>query len=1030
MSVKTFLPLFILSFTLSFAQKVEINYLTIDNGLSQNTVNTLLQDHLGYLWIGTEDGLNKFDGYSTTVYKSKKVELKKRNRIIKSLPSDIIHNLFEDSRGMLWISTGGAGLSRFDRLREEFMMFDTVINSGIRERVTTLIPRYEDENGNIWALSQDALYVLKKNSLHFTRIAALPPHKNLNKAGFNGTLVPDGRGNLWLGSLKRGIWKYNIANSSLSKISTGKEDNLYVEVCKFIGDSLILNVEKKYLLLYDIRRNRPGKEIAPLNYISAVELDQDNCIWVGAAYLSLLKITLNSNGGYSVKDYTPGFKTLTHLPNIISLYRGNERALYLGTSGGGLSRLNLNNSGFEVYSHNTAVKNSLLNKSVRSLAKLSNDEILVGGYSGLEKLNLTTGIVNTLFRREDENLPVPYSLYIGKHKKGSLWIGSEGEGLYHYNLTDGKLTNYSFSKEFIQKWITSIEEFNNYLILGTKKGILIFDPLTGKYIRDRKFEIISKCDGMRINQIKKTKNNNYWVATESNVIYIFSASGKFIKSLNIGEYDPEINTDNGIKCIEETEEGEYWIGSNGQGIFHLDPDGNFIKKFSGNDGLPNDHVYAIIEDKNQNLWISTNFGISKFMPAKKLFINYSIPDGLPANEFNTNASLYHSDSTIIFGSVNGLVKISPKEVQENRVNPSVRLTGFYSRNYSMNDDKLERWKEEIVLKPDEKEITISFVALALSNPARIRLVYKLIGFDEEWKLASNERRAVYNNLQDGSYIFKVRALNSEGDMLSNAIALKIKVLPPFYLSWWFIGAVFLFFAVIGPSFYFYRVKGLEKINKIRKAYSQSLIANQESERKRIAYELHDGIAQQLLLLNMKMRRLFKGYDTNNVLPENEVQSAEQMLHDVIADVRRVSQNMHPHQLDRLGLSRSIQSLIDSIQESSGIVLTYTLENVDEHLSKDEQLIFFRIIQESTQNMLKHSNAANCEFNLLFKNDTVIYSLRDDGAGFDTGRITAENKGLGLKGIIERASVMNAKLTIESSPDKGAFLKLEKNITKV
>ena len=572
-----------------------------------------------------------------------------------------------------------------------------------------------------------------------------------------------------------------------------------------------------------------------------------------------------------------------------------------------------------------------------------------------------------------------------KDKNGIIWIATMGAGICNFNPESEMFTVYKN------------------------------DP-------DDEYSIGSN----RIRTIMIENDETIWIGSDNAGLSKFVIrEGKFYNYRNDPNNLSSLSSNN-VVTIYNDSSGNLWIGTVGGGLNKLNRNKNIFKKYYQKDGLPNDTILGILEDDHGNLWLSTNFGLSKFDPVKETFKNYDQRDGFQSNEFNQMSHLKLRSGEMAFGGINGLNIFHPDDIKDNQFIPPVVITNFLLSNKPVPvGEKNSVLKKSIML---EKEITLShrdnvfsfeFAALDYNIPGKNQYAYKMEGFDKDWVYPGNRGFATYTNLNHGEYVFRVRGSNNDGLWNKEGASLKINITPPFWKTLWFKGLGVL--AVAGTAGSIYRNK-LEKINKEKQAqedFTRRLIDVQENDKKRISMELHDSIGQDLLITKNKIMMSLKNPEDKDFILKN-ISEASDIISDTLNDVREISYTLHPYQIERLGLSKAIQSIIDRASRSTDIVFTKSIDVIDKLVQPDVEISLYRIVQECINNILKHSKATEVILNVSRGNENISILVSDNGTGFDLNKVKADpsKHGFGLKGMAERVKLFDGKFSIESSDGNG------------
>ncbi len=451
------------------------------------------------------------------------------------------------------------------------------------------------------------------------------------------------------------------------------------------------------------------------------------------------------------------------------------------------------------------------------------------------------------------------------------------------------------------------------------------------------------------------------------------------------------------------------------------------------DGLPNNVIYGILKDKRGNLWLSTDMGICRYSPSTGNVKDYTQDDGLQSNEFNQGSAFEASDGKFYFGGINGFNSFYPDSIRDNPNVPPVVFTDLKIFNTSVKPGRNGKLKQtiwtarSIRLNYGDAVLTFDFAALEFTDPLRNQYAYKLIGFDKRWVNLGNRREVTYTNLDPGSYVLRIRASNNDGVWNEEGASLDIFISPPLWMTWWFRTIAVLLFLSIGPLIYYRRVTALKKESVLQREFSRRLIESQESERNRIAAELHDTIGQDLLVIKNRayLAQQAKRLNSNaKAQLENITETVTQSLQ----NVRQIVRNLRPYHLERIGLTAALKAMLDNIIRSTPIRFEISVDQIDGLLAdrtREREVNFFRIVQESVNNIIKHSAAKNATVTVKREAGRIVAIIRDDGNGFDypSYQENGLKAGLGLSSMTERAGMLGGTLTVTSGNEIGTTVTL-------
>lgn len=813
--IKSFI-LFLLIYSTCFPQNTNLRFehLNIDDGLSQNHIMEIFQDSKGFIWIATQDGLNRYDGYQFKV-------LRHIPGNPNSLPDYAVNTICEDDDGIFWIGTR-EGLVRYNPVNESYNTFkhNPENNSSLNNDFVTVIKK--DKTGNIWVGTRKGFCLLNKEKNNFQRfLTDSDVYKNISSNQVTD-IEEDDDGNLWV-STPDGLYFYNRKTNNFTHFKNNPDD----------------------------------KNSLSYNFILSIVIE-NKTIWVGTRY-GLNKGKVNSSGEVTFERFfLDPSQTHLHLTNqISSVINADENFLYLATTAG-LYRFNKKTFSFEVFRHNEFDDNTLSADYLTRLFLDRSGVLWIGTLqNGLNLLDLygnkfinyskKTGSKNSLSKSrvyciledddgtiwlgtEDEiniiynpgksNETVKY-LKDEKWIKGyhvntitrdsfnNIWIGTFGGGINKI-MPNGKIIHYSFDG----KPNSISNNFIHIIYEDSKKNIWIGTGLGGvnKYnYKDNYFTVFkSSADDSNtvasneIIAILEDRDGYIWFGTTTRGLSRFNPADNVFKTFSHKTDDLNTVSSNTITSIYEDAKGRLWVGTFSGGLNLYNKEKGTFSYFTEEDGLPGNNISAITEDEEGNLWISTDKGLSKCNPEELFFNNYDFNDGLQGNDFIQH-SVFKSkiSDRLFFGGTKGLTVFEPAKIKDNTIVPDIVITDFKVFNKSVETAENSILKEnilftdEITISHSDNMFSFEFAALHFSNPAKNEFAYMLEGFDKDWIYSGTRNFATYTNLDPGDYIFHVKGSNSDGVWNEEGTSVKLIVTPPVYQTWW---AYLVYAAVIVFAF--------------------------------------------------------------------------------------------------------------------------------------------------------------------------------------------------------------------------------------
>ncbi len=785
-------------------QNLKFDHISVEDGLSNSNVISIYQDHKGFMWFCTRDGLNKFDGYKFTVYKNNEknkfslsqnavyditrdsqnnlwvatrgglnkfnqkteqfIQYQHHSNDPNSLSSDMVNSVLEDSKGHLWVGTDGGGLDLFDRNTNKFKHYGNIEEGSVNNKNKNIKDIFEDSKQNLWIGTDAGLFLYDQTKDKF--ISIRPPSKGAYKGHFVVTnIFEDSKQRCWIGT-SGGI--------ALLDFAAAKFRHFYPHF------------------------NPADSAQSPV--ILSINEDDGGNIWIGT-----------ENDGLKVFDpqtekftsYLQDDNDQTSLSNnsIYSIYKDTKGNMWVGTFSGGLNMVNKDCNKFNHYNH-TSKPNSLNNRNVLAIFEDSEENMWIGtDGGGLNLFNKKDGTF-THFMHDPTNpnsICGNYILEIAEDSKGNLWIGTWGNGISVYNRKKKTFKHYKTDSKDPTSlcgdnaW-TIFMDSDKQIWIGTySEGMDLYDPETESFIHF-KYDPSNPntLSGNVIHSIFEDSKHNLWIGTNGSGLNLYDKKNKKFTRF-VHDNNKHSISNNSIGSIREDKVGNLWIGTE-KGLNYLNTKTHDLTIYTIEDGLPNNVIYGILEDDKSNLWISTNKGISKFNPKTKVFKNYKVADGLQSDEFKAHAYFKSKSGLMYFGGINGFNEFHPDSIKDKPFEPPIVFTNFLIFNrqvpISVGHNKTPLLKsisetDVLTLSYKESVIELEFALLNYTSIEKKQYTYKLEGFDNDWYELSTRNKANYTNLDPGTYILRVRGLNNEGEFSKNTASMKIIITPPYWRTWWF-----------------------------------------------------------------------------------------------------------------------------------------------------------------------------------------------------------------------------------------------------
>ncbi len=776
---------------------IKFDYVTIKDGLSQSDVTSIVQDYKGLMWFGTQDGLNVYNGFEFKVFSYDLADS-------TSISNNFIHVIYEDNDSLLWIGTKD-GLNIYERGPETFKnVLRQQPFKNLKNNVWTII---EDASQDvIWAGTNLSLIKIDKKSKKAEKIklqlSTITKQLQIRKLLFVSSneilIATEGNGLILYNTKNRTSKQFYKGNSSLKSnviwdLHQYQKNLISIATNKGIN---IYNVKKQAITSMKTIDNVIGNKI-----IKTLFEDNAGIIWVGTESNGLYKINSLKNVNHYVYDASRPASLSSNKVNIF--FEDNSGIIWIGTQTG-INKFDKRKQFFRHYQYLSGENNTISDNMVWCMFKDSKGNLLIGTKKGLDVFDKTLGTVKNIkpiykATKTKKNVDV---FSFCETKNGHIYVGTDG-GLFE--LINNKLIQIENLHHQNESRVYAILEDNlGKIWAGTKDGLSLFSK-EGKFIKN-----LSSSDAQKnslpndvVRSIIKTKANTIWLGTDDGGLSEVIEKDNHVSFKSYKKNENQINSisNNSVLSIHEDNDGILWVGTFGGGLNKFNPKTEQFNHFTEKDGLSNNVIYGILEDEKDNLWLSTNKGISTFNKKTNTFKNFDESDGLQSNEFNNGAFFKSKSGEMFFGGINGFNAFYPSDIHINETKARPIITNFYLFNKpvkigpnSILKKQISELKE-IVLKYKQNVISFEFASLHYTYPLKNQHAYMLENFDEDWVYVGNNRRANYTNLDPGEYIFKVKVANSDNVWSDEIAQVRVIVEPPFWRTWWFILVFYILFPI-------------------------------------------------------------------------------------------------------------------------------------------------------------------------------------------------------------------------------------------
>ncbi|WP_167291264.1 sensor histidine kinase [Hymenobacter busanensis] len=989
------------------ADNLTFHPLTTAQGLSENSVTGAVQDHRGFLWLATRDGLNRYDGSGFRVFRNDPQQA-------GSLGSNYILSLTADGQGNVWVGTGG-GLCRYLPLTERFVTYQASDSMGLTDNFIWAV--FCDRRGRVWAGAETGVHLLDQKTGRF-RLFTHADAGNVRRNSIR-SIVQAADGRIWVGTGEGRISYVDERSGRLIPMPGWRPVGPVTALAAAPQGGLWVAIENNGLCFTDARggpvrtyhhvAGQPGT--LPTDAVRTLLIDGQERLWAGTTE-GLCRLDAATQT-FSVWQHRPGVARTLPSSNVITLYEDRLGLLWAGTEQGAASFEPRPNAFSQPVSQQET-------GPVWALAEDAGRRLWLGTESqGLIRLDPVTG-QRVKYRHnptDPTSLPEDFIRVVLPDRQGRLWVGTRSRGLAYLDPATGRFRRFrhnpadptSLSDDNVR---CVFQDQQERLWVGTEGGLNLLDPVTGRcaVYRNNPRDPQSLSSNY-VRCVYQDSRGQMWVGVGGGGLCRFDPRTGRSRIYRADAADRSSLSSNFVRTMLEDSQGRLWLATEGGGLSCLlDAKTGRFRTFREPQGLPNDVIYGMLADDQGDLWLATNKGVARFNRRTLRFRTYDTRDGLPQDEFNAGAFCRRRDGTLLFGGGNGAVAFQPMAVRYNPAPPVVVFTGFRKFNRPVRLDTSITERRMLRLGPRDNFISIEFAALNYRLPDKNRFLYKLEGNDDKWIEAGNQHQATYTNLNPGSYTFRVRAANNDGVWNPTGASLSVIVGPPWYQTWWF--RILASWVVFGLLFAAYRIR-----------VSQLLAL--ERVRHNIARDLHDDMGSTLSSISILSQLARNHQQRNNqeqagILMEQIGDSSRRMLDsmdDIVWAINPAHDSME-------AVTARMRSFASDVLEARGIDFLFKVapEVLEQRLPMRARREFFLLFKEAVNNLAKYSKAEMAIIRLDYENRHLVLRVEDDGVGFDV-TAPAQGGGNGMTNMRSRAAAIRATLDIDTAPGKGTKMQV-------
>ncbi|WP_236657159.1 ligand-binding sensor domain-containing protein [Acidisarcina polymorpha] len=998
-------------------REIRFSRLSAAQGLSQVRVSNIIQDDRGFMWFGTQDGLNRYDGYKFKVFRHD-------NAHPDSLSGVYIYSLFKDRSGTIWVGSDQY-LDRFDALTETFTHYriDAQNSSGSATAINQIS---QDDSGMLWLSTGSGLYKLDPTSgliSHYRHVPTDPSSLGDNDIKTTGE---DRAGTFWVGTGRTldefdrisGKVKRHIPLGDSGMGTYFHEDRFGVFWIIYGEDGVIATFDRKTSTLtrYELTPESGAGKVRNPAY-TMLE-DHQGTMWFGTGATGLLRFDRERRQFIS-NNNRPGDSESLADTRVITLFEDSEENIWAGLHQAEPNFFESKSPPFESFTHGTGTHNGLGGALIGALYEDRQGVLWVATESLVKRIVRKTGRSSTF--RQLRNYEV---LSIIEEGSDTLWFGTGGQGLMRYNRRTGRIRTYrhdptdstSLCSDLIERLL--IDHRGN-LWAATWDGLCRFDP-TNQHFITYKPDLNTR--GLNYYAIAEAENGSLWLGSNLGLLSFDPGSGRF-KIYHHNLDDPQSLSDNRVNAVFFDHLGQMWIGTQ-NGLDKFNPEIHTFAAYGERQGMAGNVVSCILEDTRGRLWESTNKGVSSFDPPTEQFNNYTTADGLPGPDLTGWGACYKSAAgEMFFGGFSGAAAFYPSRVRDTVQVPNIVLTDFRLAGAEVPIGNKSPLKESITdtnyitLTSRQNIFSFEFSALSYFNSETTRYRYKLEGLDIKWnEVDSTQRIASYTTLPKGDYTLRVQSASSRGPWNEPGVSLHVHILPPWWDTWWFRTTYVASITLCLWFGYRFRLQEVTRQHNLR-------LQERLRERSRIARELHDTLLQGFQGLMLQFQNVL------NTLQHDEpiYRRIEHVLgraDDVLLEGRQSISGLRDEGRNEGDLSELLMHYGEQLAEDHTVPFSFFLIGEARHIDPAMLREIYCIGREAIRNAFQHSRAAKIEAELSYERTVVTLTVRDNGIGIEPQVLAAGLNGhWGVSGMRERAEAIGGQLSVWSGLGSGTEITL-------
>ncbi len=1014
------------------AQTLKFEHLTVDDGLTQGSVEGIIQDNRGFIWFCTRDGLNRYDGRGFKTFKhDRNDEGSLSNNFVRqmvpgraseywiatkyglnrfdpdterftsfhhdpadptSLSSDNIMRVLLDHAGTLWVGTWGGGLNSLDEGDTTFSVYATELDDAQFARGNIINAIVETRDHTLWVAAITGLYSSAADRSRFVRHELADDVYSGGRDNIVVCFYEGQDGTLWLGTYT-GLIRYQPRTGEI----------------------------RRYPLEPDDPKNVSANQI---RFIVPPPTPATDQLWIGTASRGLILFDTESGKMTRHRHNAANPASIAHNA-LWSAFEDRGGTMWIGTAGRGVDKISPMSSRFEHFSQESVRDPGLNSNSIWSFCEDRAGNLWLGTDRGLSLYHKQQSVWRSVIHvAGDESSIGDGPVYsILEDRRGRIWFATGSAGLSRLAGPDknGNYGNFTFehfrndpdnpASLSADRLFSLYEDRAGRIWIGTvDEGVDVYTPGTNTFAHFRPDkENPNSISENGVECIYQDSAGIYWFGTLAGGLNRLDYGTRTFRHYKNDPADPRSLSSNHVTCIIEDAQQNLWIAT-ADGLNRLHPDQDDFDHYFEADGAPNSYIYGLVPDAAGDFWLSTNYGLARFRPETATFRNFTTRDGLQANEFNAGAFYRSPRGELFFGGHNGFNRFTASNILDNPNPPPVVLTSFQIRGRPAPLKSAIYATEALELSYRDYSFSFEFASLDFWAPERNRYQHMMVGLDDEWVDAGNRNFVNYTHLDPGSYVFRVRASNGDGVWNQTGVAVPIRITPPFWKRLWFLGLASLVVALAVYNLYRYRVRRLLEIERLRT---------------RISADLHDDIAN-----NLSSIATFSGLIEIEQAADNHEHSAQlltrirELAEDSVGSIRDIIWAINPATETLSSLLLRLRDRLVASCRIHQVELRFEYpalgELPDNNLAPEQRQHLWLLFKEVINNTFKHAQASQMTFSAEFANNRLNVSFADDGCGFD---MSAQNEGNGLITMRMRAQKLGGELTTDSGPGRGTTVRI-------